>query len=237
MRPAPRAGRFGTGRRRLAAALVLAVAAGALGLGLHGVLTPAGGAAAGIGVSPGPVATSAPGPTTSLGSLATGDPATAPAGRAPAGTVPVGLRIPALALAVPLSRLGLNPDRTVEVPTDFARAGWFRLGPAPGQPGSAVILGHVDSYRGPAVFYRLGSLRPGNRIEVTRADGATATFAVRAVRSYLKREFPARQVYGSHGGRSLQLVTCGGEFDRSARSYLSNIVVYTELVSIVPARN
>jgi hypothetical protein len=234
MRPAPRAGRSGTGRRRLAAALVLGVAAGALGLGLHGVLTPADGAATRPTGVHGPESTSAP----SLGRLATGTvPATAPAARAPAGTVPVGLRIPALAVAVPLSRLGLNPDRTVEVPTDFARAGWFRLGPAPGQPGSAVILGHVDSYRGPAVFYRLGSLRPGNRIEVTRADGATATFAVRAVRSYLKRDFPARQVYGSHGGRSLQLVTCGGEFDRSARSYLSNIVVYTELVSIAPARN
>ena len=255
-------GRFGPGRRRLAGAVVAGLAAVALGLGLHANLAPAAGspgASARPGPAPGPGSSSGPdgnsgsgsrsgtspdpdssagtgagpGAGVGLGTIAPDGTATLPTGRAPAGSAPVGLRIPALDLAVPLSRLGINPDRTVEVPTDFARAGWFRLGPAPGQPGSAVILGHVDSYRGPAVFYRLGSLRPGDRIEVTRADGATATFAVRTVRSYLKRDFPARQVYGSHGGRSLQLVTCGGEFDRSARGYLSNVVVYTELVSIV----
>jgi Sortase domain len=150
----------------------------------------------------------------------------------PPAAAPVSLRIPALGLAVGLSQLGLNADRTVQVPTDFQRPGWFRLGPSPGQPGSAVILGHVDSYRGPAVFFRLRSLAPGDRIEVDLADGGVARFAVRAVASYLKTSFPARQVYASHGGRSLQLVTCGGQFDYRARSYLSNVVVYTELVSL-----
>ncbi len=149
---------------------------------------------------------------------------------------PVGLRIPALGLAVGLSELGLNPDRTVEVPTDYALPGWFRLGPTPGRPGSAVILGHVDSQRGPAVFFRLGSLRVGDEVAVTLADGTVARFAVREVATYLKREFPARLVYGSHGGRSLQLVTCGGEFDRKARRYLSNVVVHTELADVVPPR-
>jgi len=142
----------------------------------------------------------------------------------------VSLRIPTLGLTVGLSQLGLNPDRTVQVPTDFQRPGWFRLGPSPGQPGSAVILGHVDSYRGPAVFFRLRSLVPGDRVEVNLAGGGVARFAVRAVASYPKASFPARQVYASHGGRSLQLVTCGGQFDYRARSYLSNIVVYTELI-------
>jgi len=148
----------------------------------------------------------------------------------PAAAPPVSLRIPTLGLTVGLSQLGLNPDRTVQVPTDFQRPGWFRLGPSPGQPGSAVILGHVDSYRGPAVFFRLRSLVPGDRVEVNLAGGGVARFAVRAVASYPKASFPARQVYASHGGRSLQLVTCGGQFDYRARSYLSNIVVYTELI-------
>jgi hypothetical protein len=151
-----------------------------------------------------------------------------------ARSVPVRLRIPALGLTVGVSELGLNPDRTVQVPTDFQLPGWFRLGPTPGQVGSAVILGHVDSYRGPAVFFRLRSLRVADRIEVSLADGTVARFAVRAVATYLKRDFPARQVYGSHGDRALQLVTCGGAFDHVARSYLSNIVVYTSLVAVIP---
>jgi sortase family protein len=159
-------------------------------------------------------------------------PRSVPASASVARVPPVSLRIPSLGLSVRLSQLGLNPDRTVQVPTDFQRPGWFRLGPSPGQPGSAVILGHVDSYRGPAVFFRLRSLAPGDQVEVGLADGATARFAVRAVATYPKASFPSRQVYAAHGGRSLQLVTCGGEFDYRARSYLSNIVVYTELVSV-----
>jgi Sortase domain len=161
------------------------------------------------------------------------EPRSAPASSPPAAvppTPPVSLRIPTLGLAVGLSQLGLNPDRTVQVPTDFQRPGWFRLGPSPGQPGSAVILGHVDSYRGPAVFFRLRTLKPGDRVEVGLAGGGVARFAVRAVATYPKASFPGRQVYASHGGRSLQLVTCGGQFDYRARSYLSNVVVYTELI-------
>jgi hypothetical protein len=82
------------------------------------------------------------------------------------------------------------------------------------------------------VFFRLRSLAPGDRVEVGLAGGGVARFAVRAVATYPKAAFPARQVYASHGGRSLQLVTCGGQFDYRARSYLSNVVVYTELVSL-----
>ena len=134
-----------------------------------------------------------------------------------------------------VSALGLNPDRTVQVPASFQEPGWYRLGPAPGQVGSAVILGHVDSYQGPAVFFRLRSLRPGDRVEVSLADGVTAHFVVDAVAMYPKKQFPARRVYGSHGYSALQLVTCGGAFDTSTRSYLSNIVVYTSLVATTSA--
>lgn len=156
---------------------------------------------------------------------------------APAGlpeSLPVELHIPAIAVDGPLSELGLNPDRTVELPTDFQVAGWYRYGPPPGDMGSAVILGHVDSYTGPAVFYRLSSLRPGDEVHVTRADRSVAHFLVQTVATYLKSEFPSHEVYDPRGYSALQLVTCGGEFDHTIRSYQSNVVVYTALVGITP---
>jgi sortase (surface protein transpeptidase) len=128
----------------------------------------------------------------------------------------------------------LNADRTVQVPSDPQQPGWYRLGPAPGELGSAVILGHVDSHRGPAVFFRLRSLHPGDQIEVSRADGTVARFVVDALATYPKTQFPASQVYGSHGYSALQLVTCGGDFDRKTHSYRSNVVVYTSLINPTP---
>lgn len=162
---------------------------------------------------------------------------------APSGTlappvprsVPVALRIPAIDVSVSVSALGLNPDQTVEVPTDFQEPGWYQLGTSPGELGSAVILGHVDSYRGPAVFYRLRSLRAGDTVEVDLTDGTVARFLVTAVETYPKEQFPAEQVYGSPGHSALQLVTCGGEFDTHTRSYRSNVVAYTSLVATTPA--
>ncbi len=150
-------------------------------------------------------------------------------------SVPVALRVPAIGVDVSLSTLGLNPDRTVQVPTDFQQPGWFGLGPSPGQTGSAVILGHVDSYKGPAVFFRIRTLRAGDQVNVSLADGAIAHFQVTAVAMYAKDQFPAQQVYAPHGGSALQLVTCGGTFDTHTRSYLSNIVAYTTLVATTPA--
>jgi sortase (surface protein transpeptidase) len=147
-----------------------------------------------------------------------------------ARSVPVALTIPAIGVHVSLSQLGLNPDGTVQVPTNFHEPGWYRFGPSPGQLGSAVILGHVDSYQGLAVFFELRSLRPGDHVDVTLADGVITHFVVRQIAMYLKASFPAGSVYGSHGYSGLQLVTCGGVFDSQTRSYLSNVVVYTNLV-------
>jgi Sortase domain len=144
---------------------------------------------------------------------------------------PVHLSIPALGLSVSLSSLGLNADGTVSVPTDFNVPGWYRFGATPGQLGTAVILGHVDSYRGPAVFFGLRNLVVGDRVAVKLADGATARFAVIGIATYLKANFPAQLVYGPRPYGALQLVTCGGVFDRATGSYLSNVVVYTALVS------
>ncbi len=149
-------------------------------------------------------------------------------------SAPVTIRIPAIELTARVSGLGLKSDGTVQVPANPAQTGWYRRGPAPGEEGSAVILGHVDSLQGPAVFYRLRFLRTGDRIQVTLADGAVAHFVVRTVSMYRNEKFPARRVYGSPGYSALQLVTCGGRFD-TASGYQSNVVVYSSLVSTTPA--
>jgi sortase (surface protein transpeptidase) len=148
-----------------------------------------------------------------------------------ARSVPIAVRIPAIGLAVWLTQLGLNADGTVEVPTSVKVPGWFSPGPSPGQVGSAVILGHVDSSEGPGVFFQLRSLQPGNQITVNLADGVVATFQVTSVVMYQKTQFPDQQVYGSNGSSELQLVTCGGTFDPQTGHYLSNIVVYSSFVS------
>jgi hypothetical protein len=148
-----------------------------------------------------------------------------------ARSVPVAVRIPAIGLAVWLTQLGENADGTVEVPTSVKVPGWFSPGPSPGQVGSAVILGHVDSYQGPGVFFQLRTLQPGNQINVNLADGVVATFQVTSVVMYQKTQFPDQQVYGSNGSSELQLVTCGGVFDSQTGHYLSNIVVYSSFVS------
>lgn len=153
-----------------------------------------------------------------------------PAAESPSAP-PVHLRIPAIGVSARITQLGLNADRTVEVPTDPAATGWYRLGPRPGAEGSAVILGHVDSVDGPAVFYRLRFLAPGDRIVVRAADGSATRFRVTEVATYPNEEFPAERVYGPHGDRhSLQLVTCGGDYDPES-GYQANVVVYTRLVS------
>lgn len=144
---------------------------------------------------------------------------------------PIRLSIPALGLTTAVSTLGLNADGTVSVPTDVQEPGWYRLGPSPGQLGSSVILGHVDSFRGPAVFFYLRNLVVGDRVNVTLADGRMDRFAVIGTRMYLKTAFPDRLVYGRRHYAALQLVTCGGAFDPATGHYLSNVVIFTQLVS------
>lgn len=154
-------------------------------------------------------------------------PAPAPRTSAPTDPVarPTRLTIGAIGVATPLISLGLNADETVEVPKDPDRAGWYRLGPAPGAPGSAVILGHVDSAEGPAVFARLRTLTPGTRIVVEHADGTRSRFAVRSITTYANEDFPAARVYRNRGARTLTLVTCGGAYDAAKGGYQANVVV------------
>jgi hypothetical protein len=138
---------------------------------------------------------------------------------------PARLEIPAIGVSTPLVRLGLLADGTMEVPRDYGVAGWFSGGPMPGQLGPAVIAGHVDSRTGPAVFYRLRDLRPGDQVRVVRADGRVVRFEVESLARYPKREFPDDEVFGPVPGPVLRLVTCGGAFDRASGHYLDNLVV------------
>jgi len=143
---------------------------------------------------------------------------------------PIRLSIPKIGLSAKLGELGLNKNGSPQVPKSWSKPGWYRLGPSPGEEGSAVILGHVDSVNGPAVFYRLAELRPGDKVSVVLADGKTVRFKVIGLRMYLKSNFPSRLVYGPRSYSALQLVTCGGVFDTGAHHYLSNLVVFTELI-------
>jgi Sortase domain len=138
---------------------------------------------------------------------------------------PARLEIPAIGVSTPLVRLGLLADGTMEVPRDYGVAGWFTGGPMPGQLGPAVIAGHVDSRTGPAVFYRLRDLRPGDQLRVVRADGRVVRFEVESLARYPKREFPDDEVFGATTTPALRLITCAGDFDRSQRSYRDNLVV------------
>jgi Sortase domain len=139
---------------------------------------------------------------------------------------PVQLTVPAIGVRTTLVRLGLTPSGTLQVPGSFTVAGWYDGSPRPGAPGSAIIAGHIDSQSGPAVFYRLASLHPGDRAYIRRADGTLAVFRITAVRTYPKDRFPTAAVYGPAPGPQLRLITCGGTFDPTLGSYLSNVVVY-----------
>ena len=145
--------------------------------------------------------------------------------------VPVRLRIPKIQVTTSLEPLGRAPDGTVEVPNQFDLAGWYAPGPRPGDLGSAVILGHVDSDRGPAVFYRLRELRPGDQLTITRADGSLVQFVVQRTQQSPKDQFPTDDVYYPTLTPGLRLVTCGGVFDASWGHYLSNIIVYAAIRS------
>jgi sortase (surface protein transpeptidase) len=145
---------------------------------------------------------------------------------------PVRIRIPAIGVDSKVVRLGLADDGTLAVPQpgpDLNHAAWFENSPTPGQPGPAIIEGHVDSEQGPSVFFRLGDVRPGDRIRVTRKDGVTVVFTVNAVRDFKKKSFPTSVVYGGDlSTPQLRLITCS-DFDRSIRHHVGNEVVFAHL--------
>ena len=144
-------------------------------------------------------------------------------------SLPVTVAIPAIQVRARIIPLGLDPGGGVAVPslnTPFLTS-WYDRGSAPGQAGPAVLFGHVDSAKvGPAVFYRLGDLRPGDLVYVTRRDGRTAIFKVSAVAMYSEQNFPSGQVYGFSPQPTLRLVTCGGAYDDGTHHYLDRIIAF-----------
>ena len=198
--------------------------------GVAGALLIVGGAAA-VGVA---VAAQQHAPQPS----ATAAGATGPAGRAwwlsLRHSPPVSIDIPAIGVHSVLLHLGVKADGTMQVPPLHRRpnaAGWYRYSVTPGQIGTSVIEGHVDSDQGPAVFFRLGALRPGDLVNVRLADGMTGVFRVTGVRQYSKANFPAKTLYRATRFAGLRLITCGGAFDYATSQYLSSIVVFAFLVA------
>jgi hypothetical protein len=155
-------------------------------------------------------------------------------GRSVHQSLPVSVAIPTIGVKSKLLHLGRNQDGTMAVPsllTSASEAAWYKYSVTPGQIGTAVIEGHVDSYQGPAVFFRLGALKPGNRVNVTLADGITAVFRVTGVREYAKDKYPANTIYAPTNYAALRLITCGGGFDGATGHYLGSVVVFASLVS------
>ncbi|WP_219417870.1 class F sortase [Pseudonocardia nigra] len=175
------------------------------------------------------------GPATSAPTAPAAD---GPAVVAPAASVgalsearPTRLLIPSIDVdSTTMMDLGLNPDRSLEVPPDGATAGWYTGSPTPGELGPSVIAAHVDWNGEEGVFYDLREMEPGDELTVERADGSTARFEVLRVEQYPKDEFPTSEVYGDVDTPQLRLITCGGEFDDEARSYRDNVVVYAGFV-------
>lgn len=148
-----------------------------------------------------------------------------------ARAVPLRIRIPAQSIeAVFEDPLGLNYDGTIAVPVAYDTVGWYQFGPTPGEIGPAVVLGHVDSFEGPAVFYTLGQLAPGDEVLIDRADGTTATFLVERLERHEQEGFPTAEVYGDIDHAGLRLITCSGTYDRSSLRYSHNLIVYARLV-------
>ncbi|MGW5412162.1 class F sortase [Actinomadura geliboluensis] len=172
------------------------------------------------------------------------DASTAPGTAVPTTTpalprsAPLRLEVPRIDVRTPLMTLAKNADQTVETPplSRAQVAGWYRLGPAPGSRGAAVLIGHVDTATGPAVFYRLGDLRPGDTARVLREDGRTAVFRIDSVERVGKDNFPTQRVYGDPGYAAIRLITCGGRFDRGSGHYVDNVIAYGHLLRSEAAR-
>ena len=149
---------------------------------------------------------------------------------------PQRLQIPKLNIDTTFSAsLGLNEQKEIEVPEEYDQVGWYKFGPTPGEIGPAVILGHVDSVDGPAVFYSLGKLEAGDRIYVDREDGSTAEFEVTSLQRVSQDNFPTEEVYGKIDYAGLRLITCSGKYDKVTKRYSNNLIVYAKLLDTYPA--
>jgi LPXTG-site transpeptidase (sortase) family protein len=150
-------------------------------------------------------------------------PASVPSGR------PVGVRVEAIGVEARVIPLGLDAESRLEVPEDFSNVGWWEGGAEPGEPGPTILAGHVDSYQGPAVFYRLRDLEVGDEVVIILDGGESLSYRVTGAQEVPKNDFPTEAVYGHTPGPTLRLITCGGPFDRATGHYQHNTIVFAEL--------
>lgn len=143
---------------------------------------------------------------------------------------PVRVRIPAIDVSTDVIDLGLQKDRRMEVPQNGRDVGWYTGAPTPGELGPAVLAAHVTWSKKPAVFFDLGGMKRGQRIEVDRTDGSTAVFEVTKIGQYPKADFPTEEVYGSVDHAALRVITCGGVLDGETGHHVDNVVVFAKLV-------
>ncbi|MEV5881229.1 class F sortase [Streptomyces sp. NPDC052020] len=186
--------------------------------------------ASGAETHPPPQPSAAQAGTGTAAGAGTGRAGEPPAAPALPPSPPDRVRIPAIRVDAPLMGLGLTRTGSLEVPPAGKKnlAGWYEAGTTPGETGTAIVAGHVDNADGPAVFYRLGALRKGSRIEVDRRDGGVAVFTVAAVEVYDARAFPDEKVYGPAKRPELRVITCGGGWS-PATGYQGNVVVFAYL--------
>ena len=143
---------------------------------------------------------------------------------------PVRIQVPRVKINTAVSPVGRLADGSMETPEIMEQVtGWYKYSPTPGELGPSVIVGHVDTYKGPSVFWRLRELQPGDVVEVTRTDGSVAKFSVVSVRQFDQSNFPSQDVYGDINHAGLRLITCGGTFNRTTGHYTENTVVFAIL--------
>ena len=177
--------------------------------------------------APGPISVSAP-----MGAQDTAPPIVPPhAVLSMPASAPTRLTIQKIGVNAPFTPLSMDATGVLQPPPADNRnlAGWYRGGPTPGEIGSAIVAGHVDTKTGPAVFLLLSFLKKGDTARITRADGTTATFTVDDVETFSKGAFPDQRVYGDTPDAELRIITCGGAFDRKTRDYQANVVVFAHL--------
>lgn len=216
----------GPGMPRLLRAGMGAAAVGLLLIYNSADTTPAGDPAAAPAAPPAATAAASAPPSPAAQAAAPGAPVLKRA-------KPTRLRIPQIAVDAPFTELALGPTGQLDAPPpdDKNLVGWYRDGVTPGERGSAVVAGHIDTSKGPAVFLLLSLLLPGNKVEVSRADGTVAVFSVDSVETFAKNAFPDQKVYGKTPDAQLRLITCGGTYDKQKRDYLDNVVVFAHLES------
>ncbi len=183
-----------------------------------------------VGCSDAPREVAAP-PSSPTPSAGTSEPAFSAVREVARSQVPARLRIPVLGVDAPVGPVGKAADGTVEVPTRWEDVGWYDAGARPGEDGPTVLLGHVDSKAGPAVFARLPQAPPGTLVEVVGDGGEVTTWRVERTEQHPKTRFPTEAVYLPALQPELRLVTCGGAFDRATGHYVDNVVVSASLVA------